>query len=240
MTTHQAFPWVLIDLTQTTTPQSPGYETTSVYEIRTTLDYDQCKSRVKFRVQQITMPLGFGTHLDAPAHANVKGKTIDQLALEDLFLPLVIIDCTTKVNQDHLQLKAHTILAFEKKHGKIPAQSFVYFYTGWAQNWNTPEKYRNEQTDKSIFYPTLSQESIDLLVARNISAVGIDTLSPDNAPEFYAHEQLLSRGILIVENIAQPPSKVPATGAFIGIFPLKIAGITESPIRLIAFVPKPK
>ncbi len=227
------FAWNLIDLTQTITPASTGYEEDDACTITTTLDYQECQTTTKFRVQNISMPLGMGTHIDAPAHAHRQKPTIEKLSPQDLFFPLIIINSTTTITKE-LEITTNTIHEFEGNHGAIPSGCFVYMYTGWAQYWDQP-KYRNKKDNGTTHYPTLSKNAVDLLVARNIGALGIDTLSPDKSPDFYTHEQLLSRNIPIIENLAEP-NGVTSTGNFVGVFPLKIMHATESPARVIAFV----
>lgn len=231
--------WKLIDLTQTITPTSPAYESHEKCILTTTLDYKACTTATKFKVQKITMPLGMGTHLDTPAHTNELGKTIEKIPLHDLFLPLIIIDCSNAHSRKNLKITVEDIKKFELIHGPIPKKSFIYLFTGWAQYWKNPKKYRNEQQDKTLLHPTITKEVIDQLIKYKAKAIGIDTLSPDSTQDFYAHQKLLSANIMIVENLAAP-KHVPETGAHIGIFPIKIAHTTESPIRAIAFVKKQK
>jgi len=235
MISSQLFPWTIVDITQTITPQSKGYEETSSCTLTTILDYHECLSKTKFHVQELKMPLGMGTHLDAPAHAHPLKKTIDAIPLAELILPLVVVDCTKVQTREYLKIDVHELELFESINGVIPEQSFVYLYTGWSSFWNQPDQYRNKQSDGSFCYPTLTNNAIERLIARQIKGIGIDTLSPDTAPDFYAHAQLLSRNILMVENLAKPEN-IPATGALIGIFPIKLEGATESPARVVVLV----
>ena len=65
------------------------------------LDYPQTQGKVKFRVQQIKMHAGIGTHIDAPAHCIPNGLTIDQLDLENLIAPCMVIDISQKAHETY-------------------------------------------------------------------------------------------------------------------------------------------
>lgn len=67
------FPFTLVDLTHTLAPDIPSWSGTCGFRHEVKLDYADCKEdtpfSVKFRVQQIKMHAGIGTHMDAPAPA---------------------------------------------------------------------------------------------------------------------------------------------------------------------------
>jgi len=64
--------------------------------------------------------------------------------------------------------------------------------------------------------------------------VGVDAPSPDHAP-FEVHKILLSREVLIYENLTNLGAVVGRTGLFIGL-PLKIKGGSGAPVRALAQV----
>ncbi len=71
-----------------------------------------------------------------------------------------------------------------------------------------------------------------------VSALGIDTLSIDCGPseDFPMRKLVLSKGLFMAENLTNL-DQLPSTGA-VGIFaPLKIAGGTGSPARVLALIP---
>jgi kynurenine formamidase len=66
--------------------------------------------------------------------------------------------------------------------------------------WDIPERYHNHYQ-----FPTVSREAAKLLLLRNISGLGIDTLSPDGPDDDYpVHQLLLGANKYIVENVATP------------------------------------
>ena len=74
-----------------------------------------------------------GTHLDAPYHF-AKGKwTADQIPVENLTGPAVVIDVSSKTrNNADYQVSVADVEAWEKTNGKIPDGSIVLFRTGYG------------------------------------------------------------------------------------------------------------
>lgn len=228
----ETFPYSIIDLTHTLAENIPTWDGSCGFKQTIKCDYTDCTTPVKFRVHQITMHSGIGTHIDAPVHCFPGMRTIDQLELNQLVAPCVVIDVSEKAHEAY-SVSIADIEHFEETYGIIPSGSFVLIRTGWERFWNEPEKYRNNHR-----FPSVSLSAAQLLLKRNIVGLGIDTLSPDRpADEFRVHKALLGAGIYIIENVAHA-AQLSALGSFIMTLPLKIAGGTEAPIRLIGLVNK--
>ncbi len=220
----------LIDLTHTISANIPHWDPVCPFKMAISCDYKDCDGAVKFRTQTIATGLGIGTHMDAPAHTNEGGITIDQLALENLATECVVIKVDDMADEKYL-IGPEIIEKFEKEYGKIQPNTFVIFYTGWSKHWNTPEKYRN-----NLVFPSVHEDTAKLLVERNIAGLGIDTLSADiGSSAFPVHKTILGAGKYLVENIANA-DQLPAAGAKIFVMPIKIKGATEAPIRLVAMM----
>lgn len=226
------FPYDLIDLTHTLDEDIPTWSGSCGFRHVLESDYSENPREISFRVHEITMKEGIGTHIDAPAHCSKGGATIDALSLSQLIVPTVMIALPFFVDGDY-SVKPQDIEVFERVHGKIQPGSLVLISTGWEQFWVEPEKYRNNYT-----FPFVSAEAAVLLLERGVVGLGIDTLSPDR-PEsgFKIHQLFLSAGKYIIENAAHL-RKLPPQGSFVAALPLKIKGGTESPIRLIGLVEK--
>jgi len=224
------FPYTTIDLTHTLEETTPSWEGVCGFKSEIMLDYEQCPGAVAFRAQQVHMHAGIGTHIDAPAHTEPGGITVDKIGLENLIRPCVCIDVSAK-RQDDYVVSPDDILLFEKKHGRINEKSFVIVYTGWDAYWKEPARYHN-----NYMFPSISTEAASLLCDRNIAGIGIDTLSPDvPSSGFAVHKQLLGLGKYIVENVANA-HLLPPVGAFVLVLPVKAAGLTEAPVRLVGLV----
>lgn len=219
-----------IDLTHELSSDIPCWEGDCGFQHRAILDYEQCKIEPKFRVQELQMKAGAGTHMDAPSHCIPGAKDIADFSLEQLIFPCVVIDISDRADASYC-LTGADIDQYEKQYGKIVAGSFVIVYTSWERYWSDPAKYRN-----NYHFPSVSQGAAELLLTRDIAGIGIDTLSPDCPDKnFIVHQLLLGQGKIIVENIANA-KLLPPKGAYLFVVPLKMAGATESPIRLIGLI----
>lgn len=222
----------LIDLTHTIDSNIASWEEGCGFESEITWDYSNSTSGTQFRVQSVHMRAGIGTHMDAPAHCIRGGKTIDQVSIQNLIKPCVVIDISKKADANYL-LSVEDIAIFENKYGKITSDSFVVIHTNWSRYWNDPIAYRNH-----LQFPSVSQDAAEFLLKRNIAELGIDTLSPDTAKSgFPVHQLLLSSEKIIIENLNNT-DRLRAVGAHIIALPLKVADATEAPIRIIAIQDK--
>ncbi|HHL3493943.1 TPA: cyclase family protein [Legionella pneumophila] len=223
-------PYKLVDLTHPLTASTPSWDNSCGFNHTTSLDYADCTSEVKFRVQGLNMPAGIGTHMDAPAHCDPAGKTIDTIPLKDCLAPCIIIDISEKAHETYL-CSTQDILDFEKQHQSLQPGDFVIICTGWARHWSQPAQYRN-----NLQFPSVSKEAAQLLIERDIVGLGIDTLGPDTAESGYpVHQIILGQGKYLVENVANA-DLLPPVGSAILVAPLYIFGGTEAPVRLIGFI----
>ena len=226
------FPYSIIDLTHTLSETIPSWNGSCGFKPTIKVDYTDCTTPVKFRVQQITIHAGIGTHIDAPAHCFAGRATIDQLELNNLVAQCIVIDVSQQAHERY-SVSVSDIERFEKTYGTLPPHSFILIRTGWSKFWNEPEKYRNNH-----IFPSVSLSAAQLLLKRGIVGLGIDTLSPDRPEDdFRVHEALLGSGKYIVENVAHT-EKLPPVSSFIIALPIKIDGGTEAPIRLIELIDK--
>lgn len=226
------FPYEIIDLTHTLNPNIPTWNGGCGFKSEIKLDYENCSEEVKFRVQQLKMHAGIGTHIDAPAHCVPNGLTVEQLPLSNLLAPAVIID-VSGLADEYYSVTVHDIEQFEKTYGLIQPNTCVLIKTGWERFWNDPLQYRN-----NLLFPAVSREATQLLLKRKIVGLGIDTLSPDRPGEGYpVHELLLGSGKFIIENVANL-DVLPHKGAYVLVLPLKIEDATEAPIRLVGLINK--
>jgi kynurenine formamidase len=223
-----SFPYRIIDLTHTLHDDIPAWEGRCGYHHEIQLDYENCSSDVKFRVQNISMNAGIGTHIDAPAHCIPNGLTVDDLVLSDLIAPCLVVDVSEQAHERY-SVSIEDIQAFEVHYGPITPGCFIMIRTGWEKWWNDPDQYRNHYR-----YPSVSGMAAEYCLQRGIVGLGIDTLSPDRPDDGYpVHAAILGAGKYIVENAANL-SELPRVGSYILALPIKTKGGTEAPIRLIA------
>lgn len=223
----------LLDLTHSLHPQVPGWDDGCYFNLQQHLDYPQGG----FKVQQLTMFAGTGTHMDAPLHIHPEANGIDQIPLSSLCVPLHTLHVNPQTHAQYLITPAD-ITHYEQQHGLIGPDSLVIADTGWGGFWADARAYRNKDQKGRMQFPTFSAASAKLLLERNIAGIGIDTLSPDGADtDFPVHQLILGTGKYIIENVANA-ALLPATGAFVLALPMKIQEGTEAPLRLVAFLPR--
>ena len=166
-----------------------------------------------------------GTHIDAPYHFVKNGLKIDQIPLDRLIGKAILIKLKKSKNTS---ITKSDIISFEKKNGKIPNNSSIFFYTSWQKNLKK-DNYFTEN-------PGLDISSAKYLVSKKINLVGIDSPSIDLGKDqsFKAHHILSKNNILIVENLANL-NKIKSKEFNFTILPLKLKGATGSPVRAIAY-----
>ena len=83
-----------------------------------------------YQLHKFIMGKNTGTHVDAPSHFIKGNKPIDQLALEHLIPPIVVLDAQHAVakNNDY-ELTPADIKNWEAEHGKVPANSLFVMNT---------------------------------------------------------------------------------------------------------------
>ncbi|WP_455376955.1 cyclase family protein [Petrachloros mirabilis] len=184
-----------------------------------------------------------GTHIDAPLHFGEGKLAVDEIPLERLIAPVVVIDVREAVVRDRdYRLSVADIQAWESRHGRIAQGAVVLMLTGWGKSWPDRERYLGSKTPsdpKTLHFPGFSKEAAELLVnERNIAGIGLDTPSIDHGPsrDFIVHQIVNGANRYGLENIANL-EKLPPKGATLLALPIKIKGGTGGPVRIIAILP---
>ena len=193
------FPYKLIDLTHTLDSNIPTWNGGCGFHLDLHIDYADCEGEDKFRVMKMRMHSGIGTHMDAPSHCIPGGKYIHNFEVDELCMTCFVVDVSVKVHERY-SLTSEDISAFESDHGTISQGSCVMIKTGWEKFWAEPEKYRNNHV-----FPSVSPEAAGLLLERGVSALGIDTLSPDRPEDgFKVHQIFLGNGKILIVAMLSP------------------------------------
>ncbi len=186
-----------------------------------------------------------GTHLDAPVHFAEGKRPVDEIPLEQLIGPGIVIDvrAACERDRDHL-VTTGEFLAWEREHGRIPDGAIVLLHTGFGRFW--PDRARYMGTDErgpaavpKLHFPGLDPDAARWLVReRSIGAIGLDTPSIDHGPSttFDAHQMLFQAQIPALENVASI-ELLPASGFTVIALPMKIRGGSGGPVRIAALVP---
>jgi kynurenine formamidase len=186
-----------------------------------------------------------GTHLDAPIHFQAEGQTTDEIPLDSLIGPAIVIDVKAKTENDRgYGITVEDITAWEAEHGAIQDRPIVLFNTGSAALWPNAEAYlgtgrRGPSGVAELNFPGLTPDAADFLAnERSVRAVGLDTPSLDmaNSASYLVHRILFDKNIPGFENVAALDG-IPARGAHVFALPMKIKGGSGGPLRMVAFVP---
>ncbi len=184
-----------------------------------------------------------GTHLDAPAHF-AKGKWhVDDIPLDRLIAPGILIDVRKQAldNPDY-KITQEDFIKWEEKNGKIPENCIVLIQTGWEDHWYNKKKYLGTDKlgdTKNLHFPGIGKSAAQYLVKRKIAAVGLDTPSLDYGKSitFPTHQILGKANILGFENIFNLKNLLEKKFRVIAL-PMKIAGGSGAPLRIIAELEK--
>ncbi|WP_265459796.1 cyclase family protein [Enterococcus sp. HY326] len=187
----------------------------------------------------------YGTHIDAPVHFASGKRILTDLSLKELFLPLYVIHKEAEVaeNPDY-SISVADILEFEAAYGKIPADSFVAFASGWSQRWDKAADFYNLDETGISHTPGWSLAALKFLhEERNITAIGHETLDTDAGADYAKNKGLVAELYWLSQNKYQVEvlnnlKELPAVGAIIQIGVPKIAEAPGFTVRAVAILPE--
>ena len=208
------------------------------------LSYGKTDAGFFYAANAFCTPEHGGTHLDAPIHFAEGKRTADQIPPEQLIAPAVVLDVSAKAAADaDYRLTLADVKAWEEKNGAVPQGAIVLLRTGWGARWPDRKRYLGDDKPgdaSNLHFPSYGAEAARYLVEqRKAGALGVDTASIDHGPskDFIVHQIANGADVPGLENIANL-EELPATGAWVIALPMKIAGGSGGPVRIVALVPK--
>jgi arylformamidase len=162
-----------------------------------------------FHTSKLTMSSHCGTHIDPPAHLARYKTFVDDIPMNRLILPAVVVDCRDMREIDKAYIENISL------DGRALILKTVTDKSG--------------NPGSSMEYSYLSVNAAELAVKRGVKIVGIDTFSVDPPDPTPVHEILLRASIPILENLLL--DDVPQGDYLLICFPLKIAGGDGAPVR---------
>ena len=183
-----------------------------------------------------------GTHLDAPIHFAEGRSTVDRIPLRRLVAPGVVVDVSEAAlaDRDYL-VSVADFERWEANNGPLPDGTIILLRTGYGSHWPDREAYlgtalTGPEAISELHFPGLDPEAAAWLVSeRKIAAIGLDTPSIDagQSTAFGSHVALFEAEIPAFENVANL-DQLPAAGFLVVALPMKIAGGSGGPLRIIA------
>lgn len=229
-----------IDLTHNVNPSIPKFGAFPDLSIETlyTIEKDG------FFVDKVSFVTQYGTHIDAPIHFSENKRTLEQLELDELVLPLFVINKEKEVeNNPNFILTAKDVLEWEKENGKIEKNSFVAFASGWSKRWGKSDFF-NKDSNGVAQTPGWSIEALDLILnERGALAIGHETIDTDANIDIIKNDFLLSEKFVLDTNKYQVEllnnlTLIPPKGGIIFIGVPKFDKLPGFPVRAFAVVPK--
>lgn len=227
-----------VDMTHELSPETPhwvGWDALTVEE-KMNLDGSIFAAHAYTTVGQ------YGTHVDAPNHMVKGARSLDQIEIKEMVMPMCIIDkeedCNS--NPDYI-LTIDDILEWEEEYGRIPEGSFVVFKSGWGKR--DPETMDNLDDQGNRHFPGWSKESLEFLIdQRNIASIGHET-SDTEAPvtsgqtSYEVEYYMLDQDRIQLEMLKNVELCPPVGAIAFCTFP-KVKDGTGYPARVFALCPK--
>jgi len=196
-----------------------------------------------FFAQRFSLVGQWGTHVDPPAHF-VRGlRTIDQIDLKEMILPLVVIDVHQQAAKDpDYVITMDNVRHWESRHGPVPQGAFVAMRTDWSARWPDSDAMRNEDDQGVAHWPGWSMEVLEYLYEeRRITASGHETTDTGSgmatsAGDYSLETFILSKDRYQVELLTNL-DKVPESGALVIVAFPKPKGGSGFPARVFAVLP---
>jgi arylformamidase len=165
-----------------------------------------------------------GTHIDCGKHLIQQGFDTGNTPADRFYGKGLIINCQTLMPGDVISK-----LYLQSFENSLKQAEFILFHTGWSRFWGSPEYFSG--------FPVPEPEAARYLTSFSLKGAGIDAVSfdPLKSQDLPVHNILLSRGIVLIENLTNIQEL--ADKAFIFCcFPLKIKEGDGSPVRAVGLV----
>jgi kynurenine formamidase len=236
----------MVDLTHTFAPGIPHWKGFPDEKREIAYWYEKGRGSLGdgFFTEVFTHVGQWGTHVDPPAHFIRGLRTVDQITLQEMILPLVVIDVHAESARDpDYTLTLDRVKTWEKDHGPIPAGAFVAMRTDWSKRWPDAAAMENNDDNGTAHYPGWSMPALKYLYEeRKITASGHETTDTDpgiaaSKDDYALETYVLNTNHYQIELLANL-DQVPESGAIVvATFPKPKEG-SGFPARVFAICPK--
>ncbi|MFZ1915795.1 MAG: cyclase family protein [Dehalococcoidales bacterium] len=184
-----------------------AYEQKPQFERRASMDRGDMGNN-----STIHMGIHTGTHLDAPRHGIIDGKTIDKMPLSDAIGPARVIEIN-----DMEAVRAEALKQYQFKRGER-----VLFKTQ-----NSARCWKTDAFVADFVY--IAPDAAQILADAEVRLVGIDYLSVGGPPE--THKIFLIAGVWLLEGL-DLSAVIPGNYNLVCL-PLRLIGVEGSPVRAV-------
>ena len=117
-----------------------------------------------FEIHQYGFVGQWGTHVDPPLHMHADGRTVADLSVNEMLLPLCVVNCAPQAaaDADYL-IRLEDVHAWEAAHGQIPTGAFVAMRTDWGQRWPDPVAMANRDANDVQHFPGWTMPVLEFL-----------------------------------------------------------------------------
>ncbi len=238
----------VVDLSQTLSPETvviglpEPFAPSAPFSIETLSRYDD--KGPAWYWNNIALGEHTGTHFDAPIHwitgQGLPDNATDTIPAQKLMAPACVLNFTAEcvVDPGFLLTVPH-VEAWEAAHGRIPAGAWVLLRSGWSKRTGADFLNFGETGPQS---PGPDVSCVRFLVEeRDVAGFGTETVGTDAGaahsfdPPFPCHGMMHGAGKFGLASLANL-DQLPPTGAILITPPLKIAGGSGSPCRVLALI----
>lgn len=234
-----------VDLTHTFAPGIPHWPgfPDERRELLYSYQPDQRTSQRGFKAELFCHVGQWGTHVDPPAHFIRGLRSLDEISLKEMILPLAVIDIHIQAerNPDYA-VQMEDVRGWERRHGPVPLRAFVALRTDWSKRWPDTQAMQNRDAAGTAHYPGWSLAVLRYLYEqRMVTASGHETTDTDPGRAVSRNDYSLERYVLgrnhyqieLLANLDQ----VPESGALVVVsFPKPLRG-SGFPARVFAILP---
>ena len=236
--------WTVVDLTHTFDETTVYWPTADGFELRRGTA-GVTERGFYYEAHGFATAEHGGTHIDAPIHFHADRWRVDEIPVDRLFGPGVVVDVREACAADpDYRIGVTDFESWEREHGRLPDGAIVLLHTGFGAFWPDRTRYmgtdeRGPQAVARLHFPGLDPAAASWLAEqRSIAVIGLDTPSIDHGPsqDFASHVRLFADNIPALENVASL-DRLPPGGFLVAALPMKIGGGSGAPTRIIALLP---
>jgi kynurenine formamidase len=176
-------------------------------------------ARDGYHLQYVRQGEHTGTHWGAPGHFHAGAALADDLEPGDLFRPAVVVDVREACALDpDYRVTVGDLRAWERRHGRMPDESFVIIWTGWDARWGTAA-YANTDAAGVLHQPGFAVDAVQWLIDTGRigrrGGTGTDTFGPDPGTDSsYAVSRLVYRRHRVSLEVLANLAALPPVGAY--------------------------